>query len=94
MGGILLSPESKINYRGISAEKMRSNYSAETLYSAEVDIHFPNMTVGDTLDFAGRARAPRTSPGDLSAREFAAMPQGRCHGTIRYISYSQHQGRQ
>ena len=34
---------------GISPEEMRSQFRGEAIYTAEVDVHFPKMTVGETL---------------------------------------------
>ncbi len=31
-------------------------FRGECIYQAEVDVHFPQLTVGQTLDFAARAR--------------------------------------
>lgn len=41
---------------------MHSHHKGEAIYTAEVDVHFPMLTVGDTLTFAARARAPRELP--------------------------------
>ncbi len=71
MDGIFVSDESYINYRGISAKHMRKNFRGEAIYSAEVDVHFPSLTVGDTLTFAANARAPRHPPAGLSKKQFA-----------------------
>ncbi|KAL7423778.1 Multidrug resistance protein [Cryptotrichosporon argae] len=71
MNGIYLDEESQINYRGISPEKMRSQFRGEAIYTAEVDVHFPKLVVGDTLHFAARARAPRNPPAGLTADEYA-----------------------
>lgn len=51
---------------------MHSNHRGEAIYTAEVDVHFPQLTVGDTLTFAARARQPRQMPGGLSSKDFAA----------------------
>lgn len=37
---------------------MRSQFRGEAIYMAENDVHFPQLTVGDTLLFAAKARAP------------------------------------
>lgn len=36
---------------------MHSEFRGECTYTAEVDVHFPELTVGETLDAAARARA-------------------------------------
>lgn len=42
---------------------MAHEFRGEAIYTAEVDVHFPKLTVGDTLYFAARARTPRHIPG-------------------------------
>lgn len=41
---------------------MHTQHRGEAIYTAEVDVHFPMLTVGDTLTFAAQARAPRHLP--------------------------------
>ncbi|KAI1615041.1 ABC drug exporter AbcA [Exophiala viscosa] len=57
--GFTLSDDSYINYQGISYKKMHHDFRGEAIYTAEQDIHFPMLTVGDTLLFASRARTPQ-----------------------------------
>ena len=38
---------------------MHNNFKGEAIYTAETDVHFPQLTVGDTLKFAALARSPR-----------------------------------
>ena len=71
--GYSLVADSHINYSGVSYEDMHSRFRGEAIYTAEQDIHFPNMTVGDTLYFAARARAPKDIPGRLSPRAYAEI---------------------
>ena len=71
MNGIYLDEGSELNYRGISPKDMHSQFRGEAIYTAEVDVHFPKLVVGDTLSFAARARGPRTPPGGLSHWDFA-----------------------
>ena len=54
--GFFVAPESYINYQGIPKETMHKDFRGECIYQAEVDVHFPQLTVGQTLDFAARAR--------------------------------------
>ncbi|KPI34782.1 ABC transporter CDR4 [Cyphellophora attinorum] len=69
--GFNVDPESVINYQGVSYEQMHKQFRGETIYTAEVDVHFPQLTVGDTLYFAARARAPRNIPGGISKKQYA-----------------------
>lgn len=50
---------------------MHKDYRGEAIYTAEVDVHFPMLTVGQTLEFAAQARASRHIPGGISRQEFA-----------------------
>ena len=50
---------------------MHSQFRGEAIYTAEVDVHLPTMTVGETLAFAAEARAPREPPAGLTRRQFA-----------------------
>ncbi|KPA39399.1 hypothetical protein FLAG1_07752 [Fusarium langsethiae] len=54
--GFKIGEESYLNYQGIPKETMHKDFRGECIYQAETDAHFPQLTVGQTLDFAGRAR--------------------------------------
>ncbi|KAK5171353.1 Multidrug resistance protein [Saxophila tyrrhenica] len=69
--GFVVDEGSYLNYQGIPPEKMHKYFRGEAIYTAEVDVHFPMMTVADTLSFAARARAPKNIPGGLKAQEWA-----------------------
>ncbi|KAK4234448.1 ABC-2 type transporter-domain-containing protein [Achaetomium macrosporum] len=45
-----------INYQGIPYRKMHTQFKGECLYLAELDLHFPELTLGETLTFAASAR--------------------------------------
>ncbi|KAH9859495.1 hypothetical protein IAQ61_011276 [Plenodomus lingam] len=69
--GFTVDSASHLNYQGVDAELMNKNYRGEAIYTAEVDVHFPTMTVGDTLSFAAQARRPRNIPGGVSVKQYA-----------------------
>ena len=69
--GFNVSPESYLNYQGITSKKMSSAYRGEAIYTAEVDAHFAQLSVGDTLYFAALARTPRHIPGGVKREEYA-----------------------
>ncbi|OCF76740.1 ATP-binding cassette, subfamily G (WHITE), member 2, PDR [Kwoniella mangroviensis CBS 8886] len=71
MNGIYLDEASHLNYRGITPKQMYKQFRGEAIYTAEVDVHFPKLTVGDTLAFAAEARCPRNPPNGLTPKEFA-----------------------
>ena len=54
--GFKIGEESKLNYQGIPQDIMHKDFRGECIYQAENDSHFPQLTVGQTLEFAGRAR--------------------------------------
>ncbi|KAL2890097.1 ABC transporter CDR4 [Ceratocystis lukuohia] len=69
--GINIDENSKFNYQGIDSKEMHSAHRGEVIYTAEVDAHFPNLTVGETLSFAARARQAREIPNGISRDAFA-----------------------
>ncbi|KAK5675209.1 Multidrug resistance protein [Elasticomyces elasticus] len=70
--GFTVDPTSDINYHGITAKQMATTFKGEALYTAEVDDHFPELSVEATLYFAALARTPRKIPGGLSREAYAA----------------------
>lgn len=56
---------------GIPMETMHSDFRGECIYQAEVDVHFPQLTVGQTLQFATEARAPRNRIPGVSRERYA-----------------------
>ncbi|KAK0390579.1 hypothetical protein NLU13_0083 [Sarocladium strictum] len=68
--GIYVDGGSYMNYHGITAKEMHTHHKAEAIYTAEVDVHFPQLSVGDTLTFASRARTPRTLPPGISHDQY------------------------
>ncbi|KAG6007140.1 ZEB2-regulated ABC transporter 1 [Claviceps maximensis] len=71
MNGIYTGDGSYFNYQGVSAREMHTRHRGEAIYTAEVDAHFPQLSVGDTLTFAARARQPRQLPAGLNRHGFA-----------------------
>lgn len=50
---------------------MHKNFRGEVVYQAEADIHFPHLTVGDTLQFAALARTPQHRISNASRNKYA-----------------------
>lgn len=69
--GIYVDDKSYFNYQGLTANEMHSHHRGEAIYTAEVDVHFPMLTVGDTLTFAAQARAPRHLPAGVDHTTYA-----------------------
>ncbi|PYH84571.1 P-loop containing nucleoside triphosphate hydrolase protein [Aspergillus uvarum CBS 121591] len=55
--------QGEVHYGALRAEQMTNELKSEVVYSSEDDIHFPTLTVADTLDFALKLRKPATHPG-------------------------------
>jgi ABC-type multidrug transport system ATPase subunit len=68
--GLSVHEGSYFNYHGISAKEMHSAHRGDAIYTAEVDVHFPQLTVGETLTFASRARCPSKLPQSISRNEY------------------------
>lgn len=50
---------------------MHKDFRGECIYQAEVDVHFPQLTVGQTLEFAALARAPANRFPGVSREKYA-----------------------
>lgn len=57
--GFHVGKESKITYDGLSPKDITNHFRGDVVYSAETDVHFPHLSVGDTLEFAARLRTPQ-----------------------------------
>ncbi|KAJ7716581.1 ABC-2 type transporter-domain-containing protein [Mycena maculata] len=69
--GFTVEDTSDIQYQGIPKEVMHKDFRGEVIYNAETDVHFPNLTVGQTLLFAAKARVPRTRVGNVAREAYA-----------------------
>ncbi|KAE8143941.1 ABC-2 type transporter-domain-containing protein [Aspergillus pseudotamarii] len=71
MNGIYMDDKSELNYQGIPAKQMRRQFRGEAIYNAETDVHFPQLSVGDTLKFAALTRCPRNRFPGVSKEQYA-----------------------
>jgi ATP-binding cassette, subfamily G (WHITE), member 2, SNQ2 len=55
--------EGDIKYGGVDAKTMKDNFSGETLYCPEADLHYASLSVKQTLMFALQTRTPYKSLG-------------------------------
>lgn len=69
--GLYLDGKVDLQYQGISFQDMHDRFRGETMYQAEVEIHFPQLTVGQTLKFAAMARSPRNLPFGVQRDQYA-----------------------
>jgi ATP-binding cassette, subfamily G (WHITE), member 2, SNQ2 len=52
--------EGKVHYDSLSPEDIDRHYRGDVLYCPEDDVHFPSLTVDQTINFAAKTRAPRS----------------------------------
>jgi ATP-binding cassette subfamily G (WHITE) protein 2 (PDR) len=62
--------DAEIQYQGIFPRNMHTEFRGECIYTAEEDVHFPEVTVLETLQFAAASRAPRTLFPGMSTPEY------------------------
>ncbi|KIJ51214.1 hypothetical protein M422DRAFT_158653 [Sphaerobolus stellatus SS14] len=60
----------EISYDGINPQYMFKHYRGDLGYSPEDDIHFPSLTVRETLTVAAACRTPRARSEGLTRKEF------------------------
>ncbi|KAI9650739.1 Multidrug resistance protein [Ciborinia camelliae] len=69
--GFFVDSNTYINYQGIPMETMHNDFRGECIYQAEVDVHFPQLTVAQTLSFAAKARAPQNRIPGVTREQYA-----------------------
>jgi ABC-type multidrug transport system permease subunit/ABC-type multidrug transport system ATPase subunit len=69
--GIYVDDSTYFNYNGVPAHEMHKHHKGEAIYTAEVDVHFPMLSVGDTLTFAARARCPQNLPPGIDHNQYS-----------------------
>ncbi|KAH3677159.1 hypothetical protein WICPIJ_009028 [Wickerhamomyces pijperi] len=52
--------EGDIHYDGIPQKEMMSKYKSDVIYNGELDVHYPHLTVDQTLRFAIGCKTPHT----------------------------------
>ncbi|CCE81629.1 Piso0_002291 [Millerozyma farinosa CBS 7064] len=68
--GFKIGEESVITYDGLSQADIEKRFRGGVVYSAETDVHFPYLTVGDTLNFASRLKTP-SNRGEIDRETYA-----------------------
>ncbi|KAI1076618.1 ABC-2 type transporter-domain-containing protein [Whalleya microplaca] len=66
--GIFIGEESRVNYEGIPYIRMHHDFKGESIYLAELDVHFPELTLGQTLSFAASTRDSERARGPASRK--------------------------
>lgn len=69
--GLFVDNQAYFNYQGVTAKEMHTQHRGDAIYTAEVDVHFPMLSVGETLTFASRARTPRHLPSGVTPSMFS-----------------------
>ena len=69
--GFHVADGSVISYDGITQDEIRNHLRGEVVYCAETETHFPNLTVGETLEFAALMKTPQNRPMGVSREEYA-----------------------
>ena len=69
--GFNVANDSVISYDGFTQKEIKQYLRGEVIYCAETDIHFPYLTVGQTLEFAALMKTPRNRPADISREQYA-----------------------
>ncbi|KAF8960414.1 pleiotropic drug resistance ABC transporter [Flammula alnicola] len=61
-----------VHYDSITSEDLRKHFRGDVQYCPEDDVHFPTLSVDQTLRFAAAARTPRVRPGG-SRKDYAGV---------------------
>jgi ABC-type multidrug transport system ATPase subunit len=69
--GLRLGGKTKIEFGGISQVRMMHHFGGEINYLPEIDMHFPYLSVNQTLHFAAALRAPYDQLQGRSRNEYA-----------------------
>lgn len=51
--------EGTVNYDSLTPDDIEKHYRGDVQYCPEDDVHFPTLTVEETIKFAAKLRAPR-----------------------------------
>lgn len=52
--------EGEVHYDSLTPKEIAAHYRGDVQYSPEDDIHFPTLTVEETIQFAAKTRTPHT----------------------------------
>ncbi|KAI0827349.1 pleiotropic drug resistance ABC transporter [Trametes gibbosa] len=59
----------EVSYDSLSSDEIERHYRGDVQYCPEDDVHFPTLTVDQTLRFAATTRTPRARLGQISREE-------------------------
>ncbi|TIA85057.1 hypothetical protein E3P99_04086 [Wallemia hederae] len=62
--------EGDVSYGGLSPDEIQAKFRGEVVMNSEEDIHYPTLTVAQTLAFAIKQKAPRVRPNGMRRSEY------------------------
>lgn len=62
--------EGEVHYDSLTPESLKKHYRGDIQYCPEDDVHFPTLTVEQTLTFAAKTRTPHTRVDGVSRDEY------------------------
>ncbi|EKM53332.1 uncharacterized protein PHACADRAFT_259626 [Phanerochaete carnosa HHB-10118-sp] len=65
--------EGEVHYDSFTSEEIHKSYRGDVQYSPEDDVHFPTLTVGQTLNFAAKTRTPHSRISGHSRDDFVKL---------------------
>ncbi|KAH7074912.1 ABC transporter CDR4 [Paraphoma chrysanthemicola] len=69
--GLKIGDETVLSYQGIQPNKMHTQFRSDCIYTAESDVHFPELTVEETLLVAAEARTPANLQTSQARRQYS-----------------------
>ena len=79
----------EVSYDGIPQREMMKHFKSDVIYNGELDIHFPYLTVQQTLDFAIACKTPAKRVNNVSRAEYIAS-QRELYATIFGLRHTYH----
>ncbi|TIB07969.1 hypothetical protein E3P92_03903 [Wallemia ichthyophaga] len=65
-----VSVDGDVDYGGLSPEEVNEKFRGEVVMNGEEDIHFPTLTVAETLAFAIKQKTPRVRPNGMRRSQY------------------------
>lgn len=65
-----VSVDGEVNYGGLTPEAASRKFRGETIYNSEEDLHFPTLTVEQTIEFALANKVPVKRPDGETRTDF------------------------
>lgn len=69
--GFNVDKKSIISYDGLTPKDIINHFRGDVVYCAETESHFPQLTVGQTLEFAAKMRTPQNRPKGVTREQYA-----------------------